>query len=58
MTLFKQIALLVSLIFLLLIMAIIVGDFRRSSEFLEGQLQTSAQDIATTLGIKIGRAHV
>ncbi len=56
MTLFKQISLLVSLIFLLLIMATIVGDFRRSSDFLEGQLQTSAQDIATTLGISISNS--
>jgi len=53
MTLFKQIALLVTLVFLLIVVATTVGDFRRSGSFLEGQLQTSAQDMATTLGIAI-----
>ena len=53
MTLFKQIALLVTLVFLLIVVTTTVGDFRRSGSFLEGQLQTSAQDMATTLGIAI-----
>lgn len=56
MTLFKRIALLVSLVFLLLAVATTIGDFRRSSEFLEGQLQTTAQDMATTLGISISNS--
>ena len=53
MTLFKQIALLVSLIFLVLLGSITINDFQRSNKFLAGQLQTTAQDMATTLGITI-----
>ena len=53
MTLFKQIALLVSLAFLLLASTILVNDFGRTGQFLQGQLQTSARDMATTLGIAI-----
>lgn len=53
MTLFKQIALLVSVVFLLLLTIIVVNDQRRASEFQQGQLQTTAQDMATTLGIAI-----
>ncbi len=53
MTLFKQIALLVAIAFLLLTSVILVSDFRRTGSFLQGQLQTSAQDMATTLGIAI-----
>ncbi len=56
MTLFKQIALLVSLIFLLLAAIIIVNDFKRTGVFLQGQLQTTAQDMATTLGIAISQS--
>ena len=53
MTLFKQIALLVSLVMLLLASIIVINDFRRAGEFMQGQLQTTAQDMATTLGIAI-----
>lgn len=53
MTLFKQVALLVSTVFLLIVVTTTIGDFQRSGSFLEGQLQTSAQDMATTLGIAI-----
>lgn len=56
MTLFKQIALLVSLIFLLLAGIIIVNDFKRTGIFLQGQLQTTAQDMATMLGIAISNS--
>lgn len=56
MTLFNQIALLVSVVFFIFVLATTIGDFRRSSEFLEGQLQTSAQDMATTLGISISNS--
>jgi len=56
MTLFKQIALLVSVVFFIFVLATTIGNFRRSSEFLEGQLQTSAQDMATTLGISISNS--
>ncbi len=54
MTLFKQIALLVTVTFLLLASIIMLNDFRRTASFLQGQLQSSAQDMATTLGIAIG----
>jgi len=56
MTLFKQIALLVSVVFFIFVLATTIGNFRRLSEFLEGQLQTSAQDMATTLGISISNS--
>jgi len=56
MTLFKQIALLVSLMFLLLASIIVVNDFSRTGDFLQGQLQTTAQDMATTLGIAISNS--
>lgn len=54
MTLFKQIALLVSLMFLLLASIIIINDLKRTASFMQGQLQTTAQDMTTTLGIAIG----
>ncbi|MBL4900063.1 MAG: diguanylate cyclase, partial [Colwellia sp.] len=53
MTLFKQIALLVSLMFLLLASIIMINNFIRTSQYLQGQLQTTAQDMTTTLGIAI-----
>lgn len=53
MTLFKQIALLVSVAFFLLASIILINDFRRSGTFLQGQLQTTAQDMSTSLGIAI-----
>ncbi len=56
MTLFKQIALLVTLMFLLLAGIIIVNDFKRTGVFLQGRLQTTAQDMATTLGIAISQS--
>lgn len=56
MTMFKQVAILVSLVFLLMVVAMTVGDFQRSGEFVEGQLQTTAQDMATTLGIAISNS--
>ncbi len=56
MTLFKQVALLVSLVFLLIVVTTTVGDFRRTGDFLEGQLQTAAQDMTTTLGIAISNS--
>ena len=58
MTLFKQVAMLVSLVFLLIVVTTTIGDFRRSGAFLEGQLQTSAQDMATTLGIAISNSTI
>jgi EAL domain-containing protein (putative c-di-GMP-specific phosphodiesterase class I)/GGDEF domain-containing protein len=53
MTLFKQIAILVTLVFLVLASVIMVNDLNRTREFMQGQLQTTAQDMATTLGIVI-----
>lgn len=53
MTLFKQIALLVSLFLLLLAGIFIASDFNRTEKFLQGQMQTMARDMATTLGIVI-----
>jgi diguanylate cyclase (GGDEF)-like protein len=53
MTLFRQIAILVTVIFVLLAAVIVVNDLNRTREFLQGQLQTTAQDMATTLGIVI-----
>ncbi len=53
MTLFKQIALLVSAIYLILLLIIVFNDFSRTGNFQQGQLQTTAQDMATTLGIAI-----
>ena len=53
MTLFKQIALLVSLLFLMLLMTVALTDMRRTGEFQQGQLQTTARDMSATLGIAI-----
>jgi len=53
MTLFKQIALLVSTVFLILLMIIVFNDLTRTSNFQQGQLQTTAQDMATTMGVAI-----
>ena len=53
MTLFKQIAILVSITFFLLASIILINNIKRSGAFLQGQLQTTAQDMTTTLGIAI-----
>jgi diguanylate cyclase (GGDEF)-like protein len=53
MTLFKQIALLISTVFLVLLLVIVLNDQARTSNFQQGQLQTTAQDMATMLGIAI-----
>ena len=53
MTLFKQIALLVSTVFLILLLIIVFNDLSRTGHFQQGQLRTTAQDMATTLGIAI-----
>ncbi len=54
MTLFKQIALLVSSTLIVLLLVVIASDLGRTSGFLQGQLRTTAQDMSTTLGITIG----
>ena len=53
MTLFRQIALLISLVFIALLSAMTWNDFRHSSKFIQGQMQTAAQDMANTMGIGI-----
>jgi len=57
MTLFKQIALLIFFAFLLLFTLVNVDTFQKSGLFLRGQLQTSAQDTATVLGISISQTQ-
>lgn len=56
MTLFRQIALLVSTVYLVLLGAVAWTDFRQSSHFLQGQMQSTANDLATNLGITIANA--
>ncbi|MCW8955398.1 MAG: EAL domain-containing protein [Gammaproteobacteria bacterium] len=53
MTLFKQVALLVSLVFLILVFVTTIAEYRRTGVFIETQLQSVAQDMATTLGVTI-----
>lgn len=56
MTLFKQVALLVSLVFLILVIVTTIADYRRTGVFIETQLQSVAQDMATTLGVTISNS--
>ncbi len=53
MTLFRQIALLVTLVFLLTTAILLANNFQQNARFLQGQMQTTARDMATTLGIAI-----
>lgn len=57
MTLFKQIALIVTTGLLVLLVLISMDNFQRTSNFVETQMQTSAQDVATTLGIAISTTN-
>lgn len=56
MTLFKQVALLVSVVFLLIVITITAASLGQYSSIVRGQLQTTAQDMATTLGITISNS--
>lgn len=56
MSLFRQIAILVSLIFIALLSVTTWNNFRHSSDAMEGQLQSAAQSMATTLGVVIANA--
>lgn len=56
MTLFKQVALLVSMVLLLIVIVITAGSLERYSSIVNGQLKTSAQDMVTTLGIAISNS--
>jgi len=58
MTLFKQVAFLVSMVFFLIAVAITAGSFERYSSIVKGQLQTTVQDIVTTLGITISNSSL
>ncbi len=53
MTLFKQIALMIASMFLILFLIIVLTDLSRTGNFQQGQLRTTAKDMATTLGIAI-----
>ncbi|MGB5277181.1 MAG: LapD/MoxY N-terminal periplasmic domain-containing protein, partial [Gammaproteobacteria bacterium] len=56
MTLFKQVALLVSMVFLLIVITITAASLDQYGTIVRGQLQSSAQDMATTLGIAISNS--
>ncbi len=56
MTLFRQVAVLISVIFVAQLVVLGMSDFRRSSRFLQGEMQTMAQDTATALGITVANA--
>ena len=56
MTLFRQIALVVSLVFLLIVVTLMAASVRQYSSVVKGQLQTSAQDMVTNLGITISNS--
>ena len=57
MTLFKQIAALISVVFVVLLGVTTWNDFRHSTNALEGQLKTAAQNMATTLGVSIANSE-
>ncbi len=56
MTLFRQISLFITVLFIILLIVLAWNDFRQSSTFLQGQLQSTANDMATTLGVTIATA--
>ena len=58
MTLFKQIAILVSFLFLILMAVTSWNNFRHTNMAMEEQLQTSAQSMATTLGVVIANSDI
>ncbi len=53
MSLFRQIAALISIFLVLLLAATTWNNFRHSSQAMEGQLKNAAQNMATTLGIAV-----
>lgn len=57
MTLFKQIALLIFICFVLLFSLISIDNFQKSGFFLRGQMQTTAADTATVLAIAISSTN-
>lgn len=56
MTLFRQIAGLMSAIFLLIVTVVVINDFRFSSISLQGQMSTVAQDMATMMGVALANS--
>ena len=55
MTLFKQITLSISTLFVVLILLVLASDLSRAGRLQQGQLHTTARDTAQTLGAAIGR---
>jgi len=56
MTMFKQIAIVVSLVFVIFVGIVMATSLSQYREIVSGQLQTAAQDMVTTLGIAIGNS--
>ncbi len=56
MTLFRKIATVVSLVFVVLLIGTMWNDFRYTSRILEGQLKSAANNMATTLGVAIANS--
>ncbi len=56
MTLFRKIAIVISLVFAVLLLSTMWNDFRYTSRILEGQLKTAANNMATTLGVAIANS--
>lgn len=56
MTLFRQIAIKISVVFFLLLVALLLNNLRQSNHFIQGQMKTAANDMATTLGITIANS--
>ena len=56
MTLFRQLAALISAIFILIMTVVVWNDFRYSSLSLQGQMHTVAQDMATMMGVAMANS--
>ena len=56
MTLFRQVAMLVSLVYLLIVVTIMAASLEQYGTIVRGQLQSSARDMVTTLGIAISNS--
>ena len=54
MTLFKQITLSISTLFVVLLLIVLAADLSRAGRLQQERLQVTAQDTATTLGAAIG----
>ena len=56
MTLFRQVAILVTIVFLINVVAISTASLDQYSTIVKGQLQSTAQDMTTTLGIALSNS--